>query len=197
MHQILPPWVFATPLCTPRLRLAQLRIQHAAELLAYYLRNAEHLRPWEPQRSPSFWQQPVFDRTVQAWVAACEAGSAARFVLQLADDSSNVIGTVNFNNIIGPPFQACTLGYSIDEAHAGKGLMREALATGIAYMKEQRQMHRIMANHLPHNHRSAATLASLGFEREGYAKDYLQIDGRWQDHILTALTLQDVPPRPI
>ena len=39
--------------------------------------------------------------------------------------------------------------------------------------------------------RSGALLARLGFEKEGYAKDYLLIDGQWRDHVLTALTTPD------
>ncbi len=49
-------------------------------------------------------------------------------------------------------------------------------------------MHRIMANYMPHNMRSGHLLTKLGFEREGYAKQYLQINGEWRDHVLTALT---------
>ena len=49
-------------------------------------------------------------------------------------------------------------------------------------------MHRIMANYMPHNMRSGNLLAKLGFEREGYARQYLQINGEWRDHVLTALT---------
>ncbi|RLS12169.1 30S ribosomal protein S5 alanine N-acetyltransferase, partial [Acinetobacter baumannii] len=70
----------------------------------------------------------------------------------------------------------------------GQGLMFEALQPLIRYMQRQERMHRIMANYMPHNHRSGNLLARLGFEREGYAKDYLMIDGQWRDHVLTALT---------
>ena len=48
-----------------------------------------------------------------------------------------------------------------------------------------------MANHLPRNERSARLLARLGFEREGYARRYLQIAGVWEDHVLTALSRAD------
>ncbi|EKT56688.1 ribosomal-protein-S5-alanine N-acetyltransferase [Providencia rettgeri Dmel1] len=41
---------------------------------------------------------------------------------------------------------------------------------------------------MPHNMRSGNLLTKLGFEREGYAKQYLQINGEWRDHVLTALT---------
>jgi len=58
-------------------------------------------------------------------------------------------------------------------------------------MQRQQRMHRIMANYMPHNARSGDLLARLGFQKEGYAKDYLLIDGRWQDHVLTSLTAPD------
>ena len=51
-----------------------------------------------------------------------------------------------------------------------------------------------MANYMPHNHRSGKLLERLGFEREGYAKDYLLIDGQWRDHVLTALTNKEWTP---
>lgn len=72
--------------------------------------------------------------------------------------------------------------------------MFEALQAAIRYMQRQQNIHRIMANYMPHNQRSGALLARLGFEKEGYAKDYLLIDGRWQDHVLTALTRHEWTP---
>ncbi|MGS6274334.1 GNAT family N-acetyltransferase, partial [Enterobacter hormaechei] len=71
------------------------------------------------------------------------------------------------------------------------GLMFEALTAAIRYMQRTQHIHRIMANYMPHNKRSGDLLARLGFEKEGYAKDYLLIDGEWRDHVLTALTTQE------
>ena len=65
--------------------------------------------------------------------------------------------------------------------------MHEGLQLALGYMFQQQQMHRIMANYMPNNLRSGNVLKRLGFEREGYAKDYLRINGQWQDHILTSL----------
>jgi ribosomal-protein-alanine N-acetyltransferase len=79
------------------------------------------------------------------------------------------------------------LGYSIARQDQGAGLMQEILEAGIGYMFEVRDLHRIMANHIPGNHRSENLLRRLGFVREGYAQSYLNIDGRWQDHVLNAL----------
>ena len=65
--------------------------------------------------------------------------------------------------------------------------MREALQVAIAHMFEAQQLHRIMANYQPVNLKSEKLLHSLGFEREGLARQYLNINGRWADHVLTSL----------
>ena len=66
--------------------------------------------------------------------------------------------------------------------------MTEALSAAIPFVFETIGMHRIMANYMPANERSGALLRKLGFEVEGFARNYLYINGGWQDHILTALT---------
>jgi ribosomal-protein-alanine N-acetyltransferase len=75
-----------------------------------------------------------------------------------------------------------------DSKEEGKGLMFEALREAIRYVFVEKRLHRIMANYMPSNVRSANLLKKLGFVEEGYAKEYLLINGRWEDHILTALT---------
>lgn len=83
---------------------------------------------------------------------------------------------------------ACYLGYSVDHSYQGRGVMYEALDTLIQMVFSQFGLHRIMANYMPRNERSGRLLQRLGFEKEGYAKDYLKIAGRWEDHILTSRT---------
>jgi ribosomal-protein-alanine N-acetyltransferase len=65
--------------------------------------------------------------------------------------------------------------------------MTEALRAACAYAFSGMGLHRLQANHLPENLKSAAVLRRLGFAVEGYARDFLLINGRWRDHILTAL----------
>ena len=57
---------------------------------------------------------------------------------------------------------------------------------------------RLQAAFLPHNQASRRVLEKNGFREEGYAENYLQIDGRWADHVLFALTRErwDARPRP-
>jgi len=98
-----------------------------------------------------------------------------------------VLGVCNFTQIARGTMQSCHLGYALAANHEGQGLMREALTAAIDYLFLELELHRIMAGYMPHNERSAGLLARLGFEIEGHARQYLRIDGKWQDHVLTAL----------
>ena len=66
--------------------------------------------------------------------------------------------------------------------------MHEALRATNRYMFDELKLHRIAANYRPENIRSGKLLAKLGFRIEGFAKDYLYIDGAWRDHVLTSAT---------
>ena len=175
-----------TPLIeTDRLHLFEVSRADTKDLQSYYVQNAAHLDPWEPKRSPDFHMLSAWERRVTIFMLEAGEGRAVRFVLR-HKTRSDLIGVCNFTNLVRGPFQACTLGYSIDKDAQGQGLMVEALTAAIAHMFNAKKLHRIMANYVPENARSGALLARLGFEIEGRAKDYLQINGAWKDHVLTA-----------
>jgi [ribosomal protein S5]-alanine N-acetyltransferase len=103
------------------------------------------------------------------------------------DAPEHALGQVHLSQIARAPFCSALLGYSIDAAHEGRGLMREALEAVLADAFGPRiGLHRVQANVRPENIRSLALLDRLGFEREGLAREYLFIDGAWRDHVLTA-----------
>lgn len=174
---------------TPRLRIAHVRPGNEAETVAFFTRNRHHFARWDPPAPPDFYSVGFWERSVLRSVDDFASDRAVR--LDLFDGlpgSRVVIGRIGFSQIFRGPFQSCILGYQIDAACEGKGLMREALAAAIDYMFEVKALHRIQANHLPENERSAALLRRLGFVREGLAKDYLFIANAWRDHVLNALT---------
>ncbi len=159
--------------------------EDAGLMLRYQEKNRAHLSPWEPLREAAFFTPTHWQNQLQENRDLFNMGTAFRFSA-LAQDRSEIIGLCNFTNVIHGVFQACNLGYSVAEKYQGQGLMQEILEAGIAYMFEVVGMHRIMANHLPRNHRSEKLLSRLGFEREGLARSYLMIAGRWEDHILNS-----------
>jgi len=53
------------------------------------------------------------------------------------------------------------------------------------------RLHRLEAACIPSNAASIRLLENAGFSREGYARQYLCINGLWQDHLLFARLASD------
>ncbi|MFJ3487617.1 ribosomal protein S5-alanine N-acetyltransferase [Pseudomonas sp. NPDC090202] len=173
-------------LLSERLILRPALAVDAAQIRAYNLGNREHLQPWQPLRPAGFFDIEAIVTRIASVERDRLAGRCLHLLI-LERDSGEMIGECNFSNVVLGAFQACHLGYSLAERAQGRGLMSEALRVAIAYVFEVLQLHRIMANYIPDNDRSARVLERLGFEREGFARAYLKINGQWRDHVLTAL----------
>lgn len=177
---------------TPRLILRLPNENDIAQFQAFDERNGEHMSPW---RSATGEQGKDHKAQLIQWEQEFQEGKSIRFLLLLKEDPEGaIIGFCNFSQIFRGPFQACYLGYHIDAALQGKGLMSEAVTKATKYMFEIQNLHRIMANYMPSNERSARLLHKLGFVVEGHAKKYLLINGQWEDHILTSLTNENWAP---
>jgi [ribosomal protein S5]-alanine N-acetyltransferase len=175
---------------TPRTRIRLAGEADAPKLLQYRLDNRAHLAPWEPLRESEYYTLAHCTKTIAEGLA--HASQDRGYPLMAFDpDDRRILATFTFANIVRGAFQACHLGYGVAVDAQGQGLMQEVLRPGMAWAFGELGLHRIMANYLPRNERSARLLALLGFEREGYAKDYLQIAGQWEDHVLTALVRPD------
>ena len=173
---------------TPRLVLLPAREDLAERVVAFYKRNAAHLAPWDPP-SPDNFATEAFqrDRLRQA-AADAASGQALRWWLEPRDDPSRLVGSIGLSQIARGPFQNAMLGYAIDGACQGQGLMGEALKAVIDHaFSATVNLHRIQANVRPENTRSTALLRRLGFDDEGLAREYLFIDGAWRDHRMFAL----------
>jgi len=169
-------------LSTPRLILRTPQREDRLKFQKFEIENSLHFARWGSHKG-AFESVELFEE----WKQEFETGRSVRFLLILRE-TQGIIGICNFTQIFRKSFQACYLGYKIDKDYEGKGLMAEGLRKGIQYIFEVEKLHRIMANYMPANERSAALLQRLGFHIEGLAKDYLLINGQWKDHILTALT---------
>jgi [ribosomal protein S5]-alanine N-acetyltransferase len=167
------------------------------EHLRFAQENAAHLGPWEPPFPGDYYTLPFWRERLQRNQREFEQGMSCRFsIFWRRDPRSPVLGNCNFNNFVWGAFHCATLGYRVDHRVEGQGVMTEALRCSIRYLFEELGIHRIQANYRPTNERSASVLRRLGFVAEGYARDYLFIDGAWRDHVLTSLTNPDMPGRP-
>ncbi|WP_426663451.1 GNAT family N-acetyltransferase [Rhodanobacter aciditrophus] len=175
---------------SPRLHTERTCIRLAGEadapaLLRHRVANRAHLSPWEPLREEAFY---TLEHCLQSIAEVREHARLDRgYPLLVFDrEETEILATFTLANVVRGAFQACHLGYGVAARAQGQGIMHEALQAGLAWAFGELGLHRVMANHMPRNERSARLLARLGFEREGYAKRYLQIAGVWEDHVLTA-----------
>jgi len=156
-------------------------------ILKYFKDNEAHLSPFDPKKPDGFYTENFWHERIPKHTEDFLGDKQLRLYLFNLGDDREVIGSMEFSQISRGPFQACYLGYGIAARHQGKGLMYEALNAAISYVFQEMNIHRIMANHLPENERSAKLLKRLGFSRECIAKDYLRINGAWRDHVLNSL----------
>lgn len=177
---------------TDRLELRIPGKKDAQKLLEYFSKNKEHFAPWSQIRTQEFYTEKFWKKHLPYYKQEYLNNVSLRLIIfDKENTQGSILGEINFTHIIRGPFQACYLSYSLDEDSVGKGIMTEALQCSIDFMFQNMKLHRIMANYIPTNKRSGALLERLGFTVEGYAKDYLYIAGKWQDHVLTSLIAPD------
>lgn len=181
---------------TPRLRIRLPRPRDAAAIAAYYLRNRARFDALDPPRPEGFFTEAFWAERVEALSNEAALGLSYRwFLFARGDDEGPVLGQISLTNLVRGPLQSATVGYSLDAAAEGQGLMRETLGRVVQFAFEGLRLHRVEAGHLPDNHRSAKVLESLGFEAEGYAPRFLFVGGAWRDHVRRArVCTRDAPP---
>ena len=170
-------------------------VSAAQRMVSYVTENREHHAQWSPLVPKEYFTEKYWRERLRSAREEFKRRESLRLVFfRRNQKDGRVLGTCNFTNFIRGPFQACYLGYMLDKEAVGRGLMHEALTAAIRYVFDELRLHRIMANYMPRNERSGRVLRRLGFSVEGYARDYLLIAGRWEDHILTALTNTKLEP---
>lgn len=160
----------------------------AAAVADFYAANREHLQPWSPTLHAGLFSQSFWLAEAERRLAEFEAGREARGFLHPREDPGRVVGNLSLTQIVRGAAHACTLGYALAADAQGRGYMLEAVRGAVAYAFGPLGLHRVAADYMPRNRRSAAVLRQAGFVIEGYAREFLLIDGRWEDHVLTAIT---------
>jgi ribosomal-protein-alanine N-acetyltransferase len=175
-------------LTTERLVIRLAQPEDAPEIARYFRENREHLAPSRPLMSPQFYTEAFWATQVRANEAEFREGRSVRLFLFDRAQPRRVVGNANFTQIFRSPAHYCVLGYGLHKEYEGRGMMREGLEAALGYMFREQNLHRIEANYVPRNERSGGLLRRLGFVVEGYARDYLLLNGKWEDHVRTSLT---------
>ncbi|MBD2365075.1 GNAT family N-acetyltransferase [Anabaena minutissima FACHB-250] len=183
------------PIITSDRLLLRIGIQEEIpKILKYFMGNKNFLTPFYPTWADHFFTDEYWEYQLENNFLEFIHDQSLKLFIFPKTQPTEVIGTINFNNFVRGAAHFCHVGYSLAEAAQGKGYMTEGLRAATEYVFQELDFHRIMANYMPHNQRSGNVLKRLGFIVEGYARDYLLINGKWQDHILTSLINPDWQP---
>ncbi len=149
------------------------------------LQSRGFLEKWDPAWAADHLTRKAFTNRVYWAQRAISSGNAAPFFLIRREDNA-LLGAITLDNIRRGPAQDGTLGYWIGEPYARQGYMREAIEGVVHHAFQTLDLSRVQAACLPENAASRGCLEKSGFKYEGVAQAYLQINGRWRNHVLFA-----------
>ncbi len=182
----------STELVGRRVLLRPLKNQDFAQWRDVRRRGGEWLTKWEPRPAPG---QPDVVEDERAFAARCGARDRER---QMGTGygfgvfvGGRFAGEVNLNNVQRGAFQNAYVGYWIDPAQAGRGYTPEAVVVAFRFAFEEAELHRLQVAVVPRNRPSRRVAEKLGLRAEGTAIRYLEINGRWEDHIRYAITAEE------
>lgn len=154
--------------------------EDAEDMLDYYIRNKEYLKPFEPTREEKFFTlENQYNALIESYKQFLNGTNINMGIYK----DKNIIGKVKISCIVVGAFKSAIVGYSIDEKEQGNGYMKEALKLVLNYAFKEMDLHRIEASTLIDNIKSQNVLLGCGFKELGINEKYLYINGKWRDHI--------------
>lgn len=186
-------WHEDRPLVGPRVHLRPLRAGDYEAWRDVRVRSRDWLEPWEPLPDPG-QPDPVAD--VDAFRARCGAWERQRhfdaaYGFGIFLHGRELVGEVSLGSVQRGPAQSAYVGYWVGRDHAGQGLVPEAVVLVLAFAFESLGLHRVEAAIVPRNAASRRVAEKLGLRDEGTSLRFLQIRGRWEDHVRYAITAEE------
>lgn len=178
------------------LELAPLRYSHRKQWHEVRRRNLAWLTPWEAT-DPTGSQAPMtYGSMVRAHNRDGAAGVSypwAIFQTPPGETRAQLVGQLIAAPVLWGSMRSTSLGYWVDQAHAGQNIVPTAVALASDYLFTRVRLHRIEINIVPDNAPSLRVVEKLGFRSEGIRKNYIHINGQWRDHESFALTRDELP----
>lgn len=148
------------------------------------------LVPWEPTWPADDLTRGAFRRRLKRYAEDQRTDQAYAFFIFRQKDNL-LIGGLTLANLRRGVAQAGSLGYWLGEPFVRRGYMTAAVKALLPFTFGTLKLHRVEAACIPTNIASIRLLEKCGFMREGYAREYLCINGVWQDHLLYARLASD------
>lgn len=165
-----------------------------AEWAALRQKSRDFLIPWEPTWPRDALTKASWRRRLRHYGEEWHDGTSYSFLLFRNRDDA-LLGGITLSNVRRGVAQTGTIGYWVGASYARQGVMTEGVQVVLGFSFNDLGLHRIEAACLPGNTASRSLLAKCGFREEGYAPQYLKINGAWEDHVLFALLASEMKQR--
>ena len=162
------------------------------DALDFYTRNREHLAPWEPLRADSFFTLDHHLEARQLGELERLNGRAYSYAVMAG---RHLAGRASLSDVTRGVFQSAYIGYLTDAAMLGRGVATKAVSELLHLAFYDLGLHRVQAAVMPSNAASLRVVEKTGFSRIGVSPRYLYINGAWEDHVLYAITIEDLAAR--
>ncbi|WP_281864900.1 GNAT family N-acetyltransferase [Planomicrobium okeanokoites] len=167
-----------------------LTVEDAEEMVQLLVRNKEYWAIFEPKHRDSYFTAAVQREKIRESIYQARENREYSFGV-FENGSDKLIGHISMYSIKRLPFLSALVGYSVDESYIGRGIATEAVKLIVSFGFEKIQLHRIEAYVSPRNTGSVRVLEKAGFENEGLLKEFLHINGVWEDHYHYAMLEKD------
>ncbi|MDX6204457.1 MAG: [ribosomal protein S5]-alanine N-acetyltransferase [Frankiales bacterium] len=172
--------------------LRPLRLRDARRWIIARRTSAEWLSPWEVtppgQRTTPPASLSVFAVTLSRLRADAEAGNTLPFAVVL---DGSLVGQVTLGNLGREPREPAYVGYWVDRAYAGRGIIPRALALVLEHAFATLDLPRVEANIQPDNDASRRVVEKLGFRLDTLRPGHLHVAGAWRDHLRYELSREN------
>ena len=173
-------------------RLRPIRLRDGAQWSRTRLADRAHLEPWEPSTDMD-WE---LRHSVSAWPSVCSGlrseARKGRMLPYAIELDGQFAGQLTIGNVTHGALRSAWIGYWVASESTGGGVATAALALGLDHCFGPVMLHRVEATVRPENAASRAVLAKAGFREEGLLKRYLDVDRAWRDHLLVAITIEEL-----
>jgi ribosomal-protein-alanine N-acetyltransferase len=175
----------------PATAIRPLGLNDVDEFTQAVVANRSHTEPWEPIHAEAHYTRAGQAETLRRDVEAWELGSGYAFSILDREHDDRIIGRIALGNVVHGAWRNATLGYWVAAAVGGRGHATTAARLVCEFAFEHAGLHRVQPAVIPRNIRSIRVVEKAGFRHEGRALRYLNIAGRWEDHEIFAMTLED------
>lgn len=173
-----------------RVYIRPIKLDDAEALYELRTQNQDFFQPFEPIRAKLVTSVEDTQNAIRDDILRWQDKTGYTFGIFLRE-TNELLGRVSLSNIVYGAWKNCTIGYFLDQAHNGKGYTTEAVTLAVGFALEDGGLHRVQAAVMPWNIRSVRVVEKVGFRFEGLSKWYLQINGKWEDHNIYAITQED------